>query len=260
MILPGEPMSSLLISCRNKKLATRHYVPAIHVAGWHKPIQLVTPEDEMPNLDGIAGLLLTGGDDVHPRHWGEAIHEKADIDAERDDFEIPLIKAAWEKGIPILGICRGEQILNVALGGSMVQDIPDYFECDSQTHQHGTSEVPEIRHNVSVAHNSRLFNLLGAASVPVNSRHHQAVKDIAPDLRAVAFHPETLKGGAPLVEGIEAKDMDRWVVGVQWHPENLVELGNAAGSSARGLFHGFVAAVQDYAYAAASHTPQGAKA
>lgn len=252
MILLGANVSSILITCRNKQLATRNYVPAIHVAGWHKPIHLVSPDDPTPNLEGVAGLLLSGGGDVNPKYWDEEAHPKAQIDDERDAMELDLIKAAWEKGIPILGICRGEQILNVALGGSMVQDIPDHFGCDPSVHQHGTPDTPEVRHTVSVTHNSRLFQLLGAASVPVNSRHHQAVKDLAPDLRAVAFHPQTLKDGKPLVEGIEAKDMDRWAIGVQWHPENLMELGNAAGSAARGLFHGFVAAVQDYSYSAAS--------
>ena len=252
MILLGVNVSSILIPCRNKQLAMRNYVPAIHVAGWHKPIHLVSPDDPTPNLDGVAGLLLSGGGDVNPKYWGEEVHPKAELDDERDAMELPLIRAAWEKGIPILGICRGEQILNVALGGSMVQDIPDHFGCEPSLHQHGTSDIPEVRHNVSVTHNSRLFQLLGAASVPVNSRHHQAVKDLAPDLRAVAFHPQTLKDGKPLVEGIEAKDMDRWAVGVQWHPENLMELGSAAGSAARGLFHGFVAAVQDFSYTTAS--------
>lgn len=252
MILLGVNVSSILITCRNKQLAMRNYVPAIHVAGWHKPIHLVSPDDPTPSLDGVAGLLLSGGGDVNPKYWGEEVHPKAELDDERDAMELPLIRAAWEKGIPILGICRGEQILNVALGGSMVQDIPDHFGCEPSLHQHGTSDIPEVRHNVSVTHNSRLFQLLGAASVPVNSRHHQAVKDLAPELRAVAFHPETFKGGKPLVEGIEAKDMDRWAVGVQWHPENLMELGSAAGSAARGLFHGFVAAVQDFSYTTAS--------
>ena len=178
MILLGENVSSILITCRNKQLAMRNYVPAIHVAGWHKPIHLVAPKDPMPSLEGVAGLLLSGGGDVNPKHWGEEVHPKAleHLDDERDELELALIKAAWEKGIPILGICRGEQILNVALGGSMVQDIPDHFGCEPSLHQHGTSEIPEVRHNVSVTHNSRLFQLLGAASVPVNSRHHQAVK------------------------------------------------------------------------------------
>jgi len=252
MILLGVNVSSILITCRKKQLAMRNYVPAIHVAGWHKPIHLVSPDDPTPNLDGVAGLLLSGGGDINPKYWGEEIHPKAQLDDERDEMELALIKAAWEKGIPILGICRGEQILNVALGGSMVQDIPDHFGCEPSLHQHGSPDIPEVRHYVSVTHNSRLFQLLGAAWVPVNSRHHQAVRELAPDLRAVAFHPETLKDGKPLVEGIEAKDMDRWAVGVQWHPENLMELGSKAGSSARGLFHGFVAAVQDYSYMAAS--------
>ena len=143
-------MSSILITCRNKQLAMRNYVPAIHVAGWHKPIHLVSPDDPTPSLDGVAGLLLSGGGDVNPKYWGEEVHPKAELDDERDAMELPLIRAAWEKGIPILGICRGEQILNVALGGSMVQDIPDHFGCEPSLHQHGTSDIPEVRHNVSV--------------------------------------------------------------------------------------------------------------
>lgn len=242
----------LLISCRNKTLATRHCVPAIHVAGWHGPIQLVHPGDPVPNFEGVVGMLISGGGDIHPRHWDEAepVHPKAEVDEARDEFEIPLIKLAWDRNIPILGICRGGQILNVALGGSLIQDVPDYFGCEPSLHRHGSEEVPEVRHPVSVTHNSRLFHMMGGASIPVNSRHHQAVRNVAPDLRAVAFHAETLKNGVPLIEAIEAKDPDRWAIGVQWHPENLVEMGNIAGSAARGLFHGFIQALQDSVYKA----------
>jgi putative glutamine amidotransferase len=242
----------LLISCKNKTLATRHCVPAIHVAGWHLPIQLVHPGDPAPNFEGVVGLLLTGGGDIHPRHWDEdePVHPKAQVDEARDQFELPLIREAWERNLPILGICRGGQMVNIALGGSLIQDVPEYFGCNADLHQHGDSEVPEVRHPVSVTHNSRLFHLMGGASVPVNSRHHQAVRNVAPDMRAVAFHAETLKNGVPLIEAIEAKDPDRWVIGVQWHPENLVEMGNHAGSAARGLFHGFVQALQDSLYKA----------
>ena len=238
-------MSTLLVACRNKTLAARHYVPALHAAGWRGKIQLVAPGDPSPALEGVSGLLLTGGGDIDPKAWdpAEPVHPKAEVDAERDAFEIPLIKAAWDKSLPILVICRGQQILNVALGGSMVQDIPDHFGCESERHNHGTHEVPEVRHTVNITHDSRLYHLVGGAKAYVNSRHHQCVKKIAPGLKAVAFHPETLKDGQPLVEGVEATDPQRWVVGVQWHPENLVEMEHAAGVAARGLFFGFVKAM-----------------
>jgi putative glutamine amidotransferase len=242
-------MSTLLLSCRNKQSAVAHYVPALKAAGWHGAIHPVTPADPLPALDGVAGLLLTGGLDVHPRHWDarEAVHPKAEVDAERDDREIALIRAAWDKGLPILGICRGEQILNVAMGGSMIQDLPDATGCAPDLHDHGTPEVPELRHTVSVTHGSRLAELLGSHSVAVNSRHHQAVKQVGKGLRAVAFHPQTLHGGQALVEGVEAEDPQRWAVGVQWHPENLVGLHDSAGDAARGIFNGFVQAAEAFA-------------
>ena len=237
-------MSTLLLSCRNKKLAARHYVPALHAAGWHGKIQLLAPGDPV-DFHGAVGLLLTGGADIHPKAWdpAEPVHPTAEVDAERDEFEIPLIKAAWDKRLPILGICRGQQILNVALGGSMVQDIPSHFGCESERHNHGTHETPEVRHTVNITHDSRLYHLVGGAKAYVNSRHHQCVKRIPAELKAVAFHPETLKDGQPLVEGVEATDPGRWVVGVQWHPENLAEMEHAAGVAARGLFFGFVKAL-----------------
>ncbi len=169
------------------------------------------------------------------------------VDRARDDREIPVIRAAWDKGLPILGICRGHQILNVALGGSMIQDIPDATGCAPELHNHGTNEVPELRHTVSITHGSRLAHLLGSHAVAVNSRHHQAVKKLGKGLKAVAFHPQTLDHGHALVEGLEADDASRWVVGVQWHPENLVALSDAAGDAARGLFNGFVQAAEAFA-------------
>lgn len=239
-------MSTLLVTCRDKKRVARLYVPALKAAGWHGRIELLAPEDPRPSLDGVAGLLLCGGGDIHPSRWdpSEPVHEKAEPDPVRDAAEIPLIQAAWERNLPILGICRGHQILNVALGGSMIQDIPDHFGCAPDLHSHGDPEVPEVRHEVFVTHGSRLSGLLGGHKIPVNSRHHQAVKDVAPQLQATAYHPSTLKDGIPLIEGIEAKDPDRWVVGVQWHPENLAAMQGHPGDASRGLFNGFIQAVE----------------
>ena len=242
-------MSSILVCCRDKKRAAQHYVPALKAAGWKGPIQLCAADDPPPAFEGVSALLLTGGSDIDPAHWdpAEPLHPKAEVDRARDDREIPVIRKAWDQGLPILGICRGHQILNVALGGSMIQDIPDAIGCPPDLHDHGTPEVPELRHTVSVTHGSRLAQLLGAHSVAVNSRHHQAVKKLGKGLKAVAFHPQTLHQGQALVEGVEADDPGRWVVGVQWHPENLVALNDAAGDAARGLFNGFVQAAEAYA-------------
>jgi putative glutamine amidotransferase len=237
--------SNILVSCKNKSGAEKHYIPAVKAAGWTGPITLVAPGDPLPGLAGVAGLLLTGGADIHPRHWdaAEAVHRKAEVDEDRDAFEIPLIRAAWERNLPILGICRGEQILNVALGGSMIQDVPDHYGCEPSRHQHGTPEHPDMHHRVQLAPGSRLRALLGEDVFLVNSRHHQAVRRVAPPLVAVGWHLDTVHADTgPLVEAVEAVDPGRWVFGVQWHPENLVGLKGPAGDAARDLFAAFVQA------------------
>lgn len=236
-------MSSILVSCRNKSGAEKHYLPALRAAGWDGPIALVAPGDPPPDLAGVSGLLLTGGNDIHPRHWdaSEPVHPKAEVDADRDAVEIPLIRAAWDRNLPLLGICRGEQILNVALGGSMIQDIPAHYGCEPARHQHGTPDTPDMHHRVQLAPGSRLRALLGEDVFLVNSRHHQAVKRVAPGLVAVGWHLDTLHPETgPLIEALEAADPARWVFGVQWHPENLIGLKGPAGDAARDLFTAFV--------------------
>jgi putative glutamine amidotransferase len=209
---------------------------------------LVAPGDPAPDLATAAGLLLTGGYDIHPRHWDatEPVHPKAEVDADRDDFEIPLIRAAWELNLPILGVCRGEQILNVALGGSLIQDVPEHYGCESSRHQHGTSDIPDMHHRVQLAPGSRLRALLGEDVFLVNSRHHQAVKRVAPTLVAVGWHLDTAHlASGPIIEAVEAADPKRWVFGVQWHPENLMTLKGPAGDAARELFSAFVKALEN---------------
>lgn len=243
MILRGAVVSSLLITCQNKSAVERNYLPAIRLGGWTGDIQVATPRGPVPTLDGVAGLLLPGGFDVHPRWWdeAEALHHTAEPDDARDELEIPLIREAWRRGLPILGICRGEQVLNVALGGSLVQDISHHYGLADSQHMLGNSEEAVEAHRVTVAPDSRLAALLGDGVVNVNSRHHQAVLGVAPCLRAVAwFHdPDS---GVELVEGVEATD-GRWVVGVQWHPENLVRVANGTGRAALGIFRGFAEAL-----------------
>ena len=235
-------MSSLLVTCRDKSSVDRHYVPALRLGGWEGPITLLSPGEPVPSLDGVTGILFAGGDDIHPEHWdpAEPVHPTATPDRDRDALELPLACAAWEARLPILGICRGEQLLNVALGGSLIQDIPSQYGCEGERHNLGSSKLPpQLAHAVTLAPDSRLRTLVGADEVEVNSRHHQAVGRLAPPLRAVAWHPGTTLEGQPLVEGVEAKDASRWLVAVQWHPENLVRLDHPAAAAALGIFRGF---------------------
>jgi putative glutamine amidotransferase len=241
-------MATLLLCCRDRESVDRHYIPAVRLGGWTQAIQLLMPGEALPHLGSISGLLLTGGADIHPRHWDvqEPVHPTAKVDEERDHLEIPLTRTAWDQNLPILAICRGEQLLNVALGGSLIQDIPSYYGCPSDLHRRGSGDDPVLCHRVNVDPTSCLAEILGTTNPPVNSRHHQAVHRMAPGLKAVAWHKETIKDGASLIEGLEAVDPVRWVVGVQWHPENLVSVEGEAGEAARNLFQGFVEALKKH--------------
>ncbi len=238
-------MSSILVACGSKSGAERHYLPALRLGGWQGDIRLVAPGDALPPMGSLSGVVLCGGLDIHPRLWDplEPVHPTAEVDEERDAFEVPLVLQAWGLGLPILGICRGEQMLNVALGGSLLQDLPSHFACAPERHRHGSSNCLDLPHAVQLEPLSRLAELFGCPEFRVNSRHHQAVKRLAPGLKAVAWHldtqhPET----GPLIEGLEAEDENRWVFGVQWHPENLVGLEDENGEAARRIFEGFAEA------------------
>ena len=237
----------LLVTCRDKESFFRTYVPAIRFGGWEDAIEVLTPGDFLQSWEGISGLLLSGGADIHPRNWdvNEPLHPKAEVDEERDTLEMPLVIEAWERKLPILGICRGEQVLNVALGGSLVQDIPDYYGCDLQVHSFGDNKTPVLRHFVRVESNSHLEKILGYSNVNVNSRHHQAVGRVASALRPVAWCDETQLDGQPLIEAVEAMDSSRWVLGVQWHPENLISLEGESGIAVRELFKAFAVKLKE---------------
>jgi len=233
----------LLITCRDKESVYRAYVPAVRLGGWEGAIEVLAPGDLLQSWGDVLGLLLAGGDDIHPRHWDpdEPLHPTASVDEERDALEIPIAQKAWENGLPIFGICRGHQVLNVALGGSIVQDIPSACGCPLDAHRRGDSLTPDLRHFVTIDKNSRLAGLLPKNAFEVNSRHHQAVRAVAPKLKAVGWHMETVLDGQPLIEAVEAADEFRWVFGVQWHPENLALIEGDAGRAARSLFRAFAA-------------------
>ena len=167
-------------------------------------------------MERLDGLLLTGGADVNPTAYGEAPHPKlGQLSEIRDSWELALVHAAQQRKKPILAICRGVQILNVALGGTLIQDLPTQHPSDIN---HDPDRPRETRtHPIELATESRLGRALGVTHLMVNSIHHQAISRVAPELRVVA----TATDG--VIEGVEsAADSAWWCVGVQWHPEELI--------------------------------------
>jgi putative glutamine amidotransferase len=172
------------------------------------------PDDAGPLLDRLDGLLLSGGVDVDPALFGEPPHPKLRrVDRGRDDFEIALVREALLRRLPILAICRGTQVLNVAAGGTLIQDLPSHM---TGGERHDCPEPRSRRvHSVAIEPGTRLRGVLGEATMPVNSFHHQAVSRVGDGFVVSARCAEDR-----IVEGIERPDR-RFVVGVQWHPETF---------------------------------------
>lgn len=188
-------------------------------------------------IRGVHGLLLTGGGDVDPSRYGEASHATAsDLDPDRDDYEIALVRQAVEADIPILGICRGMQVINVALGGTLIQDVPSEV---AGVVEHAIKEPRfAIAHEVWIAPSSLLWSLMRdklaeGEACQVNSRHHQALKKVAEGFEVSATAPDGV------IEAIERRT-SRFCVGVQWHPENFWRTGEF-----RPLFEAFVTACSE---------------
>ena len=179
-------------------------------------------------LQRIDVLLLSGGEDVHPRHYGEEPDtDQLKVREARDQFELPLIRTFWEARRPIFAVCRGMQSLNVALGGTLYQDLAQFPNADRHTRE--GNEYARM-HGVRIIPDSRLAKVFGADEIEVNTSHHQMVKDVAPGLRAVAW--STPDG---IIESVEASD-ERLVLAVQWHPEMM------DGDSAERFFKAVVSA------------------
>jgi putative glutamine amidotransferase len=163
----------------------------------------------------LSGLLLTGGGDVDPARYGEPPHPTLyEVAPARDVLEISAIHVALERRLPVLAVCRGIQVLNVALGGSLFQDVGT--EPGTQLQHSQTEPRDQPTHKVKIEPRSRLAQILGTEEIEVNSMHHQAVKALGRNLSAVAWAPDQI------IEGVEAADPSRFVLGVEWHPEELV--------------------------------------
>jgi len=212
------------------------YLAALENAGL---VPLIVPpltraENAVELISLAGGLVLSGGGDVDPALYGEQLHPRANPpEADRDATELALIVAARERRTPVLAICRGIQALNVALGGSLVQDIPSQLP-SAIAHNNAEGQRAVRTHEVALEPGSRLARALGATQIAVNSLHHQAVGRLAPGLRATAHSPDGV------VEGLEARD-DWWLVGVQWHPE---EMSESEEPWDRRLFESFARAVR----------------
>ena len=212
------------------------YVASVERAGGRVRV-LETGESPRKVVTEIDGLLLTGGGDVDPVFYGEDRHQSLD-DAEpgRDEFEIDLARRALAADLPTLAICRGAQVLNVAAGGSLVQDIPSGVAAAVAHSVKTPRDAPS--HEIKVSKGTRLERALGAAmdaaqSCRVNSRHHQSVARLGTGLVASATAPDGV------VEAIEKPDAP-FCLGVQWHPENFHRTGEFAP-----LFESFVTAARE---------------
>ncbi len=182
----------------------------------------------------LDGLLLTGGDDIDPALYNEGMDGSEDIDRMRDATEIMITRWAMEDKLPVLGICRGQQLLNVAMGGSLYQDIPSQLPETNLNHRESAlrQQRDYIAHPVKLQAESRLAKMLGVTELQANTLHHQSVKQPGKGLRVAGIAPDGV------VEALESDEADRWVFAVQCHPEELWQQHGWANK----LFGEFVAA------------------
>lgn len=191
---------------------TAAYVDAVARAGGDPvivPPVLLDDESAAARLSRFDGLLMVGGGDIDPARYGQEMRpEVAHVSQARDDFEIPLIRAAISRGVPTLCICRGLQVLNVALGGTLHQHITDREELIDHRNDDGTDGV---LHEVRAQVGSKVMKAMGVERAQTFSHHHQAIDELAPGLIPVAWAPDGV------LEAVELED--GWILGVQWHAE-----------------------------------------
>jgi putative glutamine amidotransferase len=209
------------------------YLAALQAAGG-TPL-LLPPQLGCDQLESLLarldGVLLTGGGDVDPALYGEPRNPATEfVSAARDAMERRAVEWAIEARRPLFAICRGTQVLNVALGGALYQHLPEAPGEGVRHHQGEERDAPT--HPVEVIEGSRLASLAGSGELLVNSIHHQGVRLPGRGLRPVAWAPDGL------IEAVESADPEHWLVGVQWHPEELT----GSSEEARRLFAAFVEA------------------
>ena len=203
------------------------YITALELAGL---VPIVIPPLSSPAaarsiMAAADGLVLTGGEDVDPALYGQQRHERlGPVNSLRDQTEIALVLAAREARKPVLAICRGPQLLNVALGGTLIQDIQS---CVPGALLHDSDAREARSHEVVIEADSRIAAAVGGTRISVNSLHHQSVLEPAPGLRVTARAPDGI------IEGLESESDDWWAMAVQWHPE---EMNDSTEPWDRGIF------------------------
>jgi putative glutamine amidotransferase len=196
------------------------YVRAVHATGGRAV--LITPDDPDTDLiDSLDGIVFSGGGDIDPAYWGAERHPETDIDPARDEAELLLMRAALEADLPVLGVCRGMQVMAVAAGGTLHQHLPDLLGNERHRAASGTDPLAADasaygKHDVVVRAGSRAYDLLGSR-LTVNSFHHQAV-DNPGACEAVGWCPDDR-----VIEIIEHPER-AFALGVQWHPERTPDL------------------------------------
>ena len=192
------------------------YIAALELAGLVPVVipPLGNPAAARSIIAAVDGLVLTGGEDVDPDLYGQQRNERlGPVNRQRDQTEIALVLAAREARKPLLAICRGPQLLNVALGGTLIQDIPS---CVPGALPHDSDDARDARtHEVIIEPDSLIAAAVGGTRILVNSLHHQSILDPAPGLRVTARAPDGI------IEGVESTNPDWWAMAVQWHPEEM---------------------------------------
>lgn len=203
---------------------TLSYSDAVIAAGGIPVILPILDPALIPAVLGrLDGVVMTGGGDVEPARYNGAGHEAVyGVDPARDASELAIAQYVAEHKIPVLAICRGIQVLNVALGGDLVADIPSQVEGGFEHFVTGDGNATRAHQSIDLAEGCRLAALFGTTSLKVNSLHHQAVATPAPGLHPVAWSEDGV------VEAMEADDAEWPLLAVQWHPENLVATEPAA--------------------------------
>ncbi len=211
------------------------YTDSVLRAGGLPVVLPPLPEADVPALvDRLDGIVFTGGGDIEPWRYGEEPHESIrKTNTGRDEFELALAREARKRRMPVLAICRGIQIFNVAFGGTLYQDIPSMIGSDD--HMVKGETVFGGHQRITAESGSLIAKAIGSSDLWVNSIHHQAIKDLAAGYRPVAWSE------CGIIEGIQHED-DEWpLLAVQWHPEFLSEAGD---EPSRNLFAAFVDSVR----------------
>ena len=230
----GAPRVAVALKSDDPKIRTKAgpYLDWIRRGGG-EPV-IVVPDTHRP-LAGAKGLVLIGGEDVAPERYGEVDRYCERINRERDAFEFALIRSVVRRDLPLVAVCRGIQVLAVALGGTLYQDIPREATIESEAKRavHRGPRHTDTTHRIRPEKGSALADLIGARTITVNSHHHQAIRDVPGSVRVTA------RSADGLIEAIELP-RQRFVLGVQWHPERWPHPPSAR------IMKGFLAACRDY--------------